>query len=405
MLPISMTEQAALLITICFSFLILGFTQTLNKERNFLKIIGLGFLVPLSLCLFLLFNKSIIVPARMLLYIDFSLLGIIFLLVLFWYAKRSYVISVMLILIFPVTVILAGWYGKALPSLFLLYYIQAAIVGVLTILTILTLRKYNQKNDPRFISGLLLLGIGQIMQLLLPQGMLFVGVAVKFLAYLLLTYYVINNIQVSLMRRLAKAESKLLDLDKTINFEVKKKMIPIEQHNEHLQNMIMIDNLTNAYTKKFILDTIEKGIEAPSKEGFTVIMFDIDNFKILNDTQGHLAGDFILKKIATIARSSIRNLDILGRYGGDEFIVVLPGINATEAIFVAERFRKKVKEADLNISVSIGVASYPEDAKTIGELIEIADAGLYHSKKIGRNAVTHYTQTIFSGDSALKNNQ
>lgn len=394
MLPISMAEQAALLITICFSFLILGFTLILNKERSYLKIIGISFFVPFFLCMFVFFNQSIIVPAGMLLYIDFSLLGIIFLLVSFWYAKRNYIISVMLILIFPVTVILAGWYGKALPSLFLLYYVQAIIVGLLTLSIILILKKYAKRNDSRFVGGILLLGIGQIVHLVITQEIIFIGVVIKFLAYLLLAYYVINNTQSSLMRRLTKAESKLVDMNKTINIEVKKKMIPIEQHNEHLQNMVMIDNLTNSYTKKFILDTIEREIEAPGKGGFTVIMFDIDNFKILNDTQGHMAGDVMLKKIAAIARASIRNLDVLGRYGGDEFIIVLPGINASEALFVAERFRKKVKEADLKISVSIGVASYPEDGRTREKLVEIADAGLYHSKKIGRNAVTHYTQMM-----------
>lgn len=389
-----MAELAALLITICFSFLILGFTLILNKERSYLKIIGFSFFVPFFLCLFVLFNQSIILPARMLLYIDFSLLGIIFLLVLLWHSTRNYVICIMLTLIFPLTIVLVGWYGKPLPSLFLLYHVQAVFVGLLTTLTIFSLRKNNEKNDWRFIAGLLLLGTGQMMHLVIAQEMMFIGVVIKFLAYLLLAYYVINNIQSSLMKRLTKAESKLVDMNKTINIEVKKKMIPIEQHNEHLQNMVMIDNLTNSYTKKFILDTIEREIEAPGKGGFTVIMFDIDNFKILNDTQGHMAGDVILKKIATIARASIRNLDVLGRYGGDEFIIVLPGVNASEAMFVAERFRKKVKEAELKISVSIGVASYPEDGRTREKLIEISDAGLYHSKKIGRNAVTHYTQMM-----------
>lgn len=328
----------------------------------------------------------------MLLYIDSSLLGIIFLLVWLSHLKLNYVFSIMLILLFPAAIILASWYGEALPDVFFLYPVQAIIVGMLTISTIYILQKYTKINNSRFVGGLLLLGTGQIIHLIISQEMIFIGVALKFLAYLLLAYYIINTIQTSFTKRLTKAESKLADLNKTINLEVKKKMIPIEQHNEHLQNMVMIDNLTNAYTKKFILNTIDERIDTPGNEGFAVLMFDIDKFKVLNDTQGHLAGDIILKKVATIARSSIRSLDVLGRYGGDEFIVVLPGIVASEAMFIAERFRKKVKEADLNISVSIGVASYPEDAKTVEELIEIADAGLYHSKKLGRNTVTHYPE-------------
>ena len=250
-----MADQAALLITICFSFLIICFVQILNRDRNLLKVIGLSFFVPLSLSLFTFFFPAITAPAKLPLYIDVALLGIIFLVILLWHTKQNYNISVMLILVFPIAVILASLYGEALPGLSL--YVQAISLALLTLSTIFMLYKSSGDKDSRLAGGLLLLGTAQI-TLLISQEIAFIAVAAKFLAYLLLSYCVINVTRVSLMTRLIDAESKVANLDKTINLEVKKKMIPIQQHNEHLQNMVMIDNPTNTYNKQFILNSMEK---------------------------------------------------------------------------------------------------------------------------------------------------
>lgn len=313
---------------------------------------------------------------------------------LFWRFKQNYYICATIILIFPIAIILTSRYGKALPDLFLSYYFHTLIVILLVISTIFILTGFLKNKDSRLLGGLFLLGAGQITHLLISEEILFIAVGVKFFAYLLLSNYIIKETQVSYTTRLVEAETKLANLNRTINREVKKKMIPIEQHNEHLQNMVMIDNLTNAYNKMYILNTMEKMITSSSKERFTIMMFDIDNFKTLNDTQGHIAGDNVLKKVANIAKSTIRSVDLLGRYGGDEFIIILPDITASEGLFVAQRFRKRVETTDMNISVSIGVASYPEDALKVEELVKIADAGLYHSKKLGKNKATHYPEVI-----------
>jgi diguanylate cyclase (GGDEF)-like protein len=137
------------------------------------------------------------------------------------------------------------------------------------------------------------------------------------------------------------------------------------------------------------MGTIEKLINSRINE-FSILMFDIDNFKGINDTYGHIAGDMCIKRLALIAKSSIRDEDSIGRYGGDEFVVVLPSLTISQARLVAERFRKKVDETESpHFSVSIGIASYPQDASNVKELIAAADEGLYKSKRKGRNTVSH----------------
>jgi diguanylate cyclase (GGDEF)-like protein len=119
-------------------------------------------------------------------------------------------------------------------------------------------------------------------------------------------------------------------------------------------------------------------------------MFDIDNFKTINDSLGHVTGDLCLKNLAVIASNNIREVDFLGRYGGDEFIIVLPSLSENEAKFVAERFKNKVNEnSNPKFTVSIGIATYPRDGQTVKELISVADKGLYKSKSKGKNSISH----------------
>jgi len=127
----------------------------------------------------------------------------------------------------------------------------------------------------------------------------------------------------------------------------------------------------------------------PTAKDLLSFFFDVDNFKGINDKQGHSAGDRVLKKITQIAKENIRGFDVLGRYGGDEFLIILPGTTISDALFVAERFRKKVCMQS-GTTISIGIASYPEDGKTVQQIVDIADKGLYESKNKGKNTITHY---------------
>jgi diguanylate cyclase (GGDEF)-like protein len=123
-------------------------------------------------------------------------------------------------------------------------------------------------------------------------------------------------------------------------------------------------------------------------------MFDLDDFKKLNDTRGHLEGDRVLMKAAAILKETLREIDIPARYGGEEFAAILPETSASGAFVVAERVRRRIaqhfkkKRGGPRVTLSGGVAAYPEDAEVLDDLVRRADEGLYRSKAAGKNRIT-----------------
>ena len=126
----------------------------------------------------------------------------------------------------------------------------------------------------------------------------------------------------------------------------------------------------------------------------SVLMIDIDHFKVVNDTYGHQAGDQVLEELAKIMELSSRDTDIVGRYGGEEFLLVLPELDNKQALIFAERIRKMPKSLDvvfnsqhIHISVSVGVATYPEHGTEVEKLITASDNAMYKAKANGRDQV------------------
>ena len=133
-----------------------------------------------------------------------------------------------------------------------------------------------------------------------------------------------------------------------------------------------------------------------------VVMMDVDHFKSINDTYGHPVGDTVLKSLAHIIKRDCRDVDIPVRYGGEEFLIVLPEVNAEGAQVVAERLRKTLsrevvthEDIQLSVTASLGVACYPDDAENQHQLLELADKALYMSKRMGRNQVHTATELKF----------
>jgi diguanylate cyclase (GGDEF)-like protein len=125
-------------------------------------------------------------------------------------------------------------------------------------------------------------------------------------------------------------------------------------------------------------------------------MIDIDHFKKYNDALGHLLGDVALRKVAAVLEKNLRRADIACRYGGEEFVVLLPESDSSHAVMAAEKLRQAILKVDFEgedkmpdgvVSVSIGVAAYPEHGEDAGELLHHADKGLYEAKRGGRNRV------------------
>ncbi len=165
---------------------------------------------------------------------------------------------------------------------------------------------------------------------------------------------------------------------------------------QDIERLAITDSLTDVHTRRYVLDRFEEEHRRAQihKTHMAFLMVDVDFFKNFNDQYGHLTGDQILCEIATIIKAHIREIDIIGRFGGEEFCVVLPDTDFAAAGFVAERIRQAVEEATIKAydtttqaTVSIGIAVYPQDGKKVHELIDKADWALYRAKKDGRNRV------------------
>lgn len=173
----------------------------------------------------------------------------------------------------------------------------------------------------------------------------------------------------------------------------------LEKKNKILDNLAHIDGLTEVYNHRYFQNFLDQEISrATRNEGvIALIMADIDNFKIFNDSYGHQAGDFVLHEFCKVIQENLRQYDILARYGGEEFVIILPETNGDDALAVAEKLRAAVEGAtfadgveEYSVTASFGLAcSKPcvEDNFTKSDFISQADAALYDAKKEGRNRV------------------
>ena len=169
---------------------------------------------------------------------------------------------------------------------------------------------------------------------------------------------------------------------------------------DRLQRLAALDPLTGIYNRRFGMGRLveEFGRAVRTDTPLGVVMFDIDHFKSVNDVYGHRVGDRVLTAVAKAAKQVLREGDVLTRYGGEEFLVVLPGASTDDSAAVAERIRRIVSEtkvgADgrtLSVTVSVGVTSHPRDhVDHPEELVEHADTALYRAKAAGRDRVVVY---------------
>ncbi len=164
----------------------------------------------------------------------------------------------------------------------------------------------------------------------------------------------------------------------------------------HLKALSVTDSLTGLFNRRYFEERFFEELNRSDRHNlaFSLAMIDIDDFKLFNDSEGHLAGDEILKSIAAIAKDCLRVSDVLARFGGEEFAVIMPQTEREEAVLVAERIRRSIKEQipstwsffpRKSITVSIGIATFPYDGKDRKELIRNADKALYMAKMEGKD--------------------
>ncbi|HDI46007.1 MAG TPA: GGDEF domain-containing protein, partial [Candidatus Omnitrophica bacterium] len=169
---------------------------------------------------------------------------------------------------------------------------------------------------------------------------------------------------------------------------------------QQIQELAITDELTQVFVRRHFLRVFHNEFaRVKKKKGQACfLMLDLDRFKNCNDTFGHLVGDVILRDIAGIIKQNVREVDIVGRYGGEEFCVFLPDASPENGIYVAERIRRAVEknvfhayDEMVRMTVSIGVSAFPYDGDEPTDLIEKADLALYYAKRKGRNRVVSYS--------------
>lgn len=173
----------------------------------------------------------------------------------------------------------------------------------------------------------------------------------------------------------------------------------LEQMNTRLEQLSKIDYLTKLYNRGHWEESLIQEFKRLHRYAHksTLLMCDIDHFKMVNDTYGHTAGDLVIQKIADAVRVNLRETDIAGRYGGEEYAVLLVDTTVEQAVYFAERLRHTVEglvimynKTPLKVTISIGLAEFNSDMRQHVQWIEAADAALYQSKQGGRNQLTCY---------------
>jgi len=185
---------------------------------------------------------------------------------------------------------------------------------------------------------------------------------------------------------------------KTLHDQLQLKIRQLEQMKEQLRALAVTDGLTGVYNYRYFRQYLTQELRRAERHRLHVslAMLDIDFFKRFNDAHGHLAGDEVLRIVARLMKGHTRAIDVVARYGGEEFAIILPETNKAQARIVAEKVLRLVEnfpfpqnhgKEQTHLTVSVGVATYTEDAKTADTLIHCADQRLYHAKAEGRNRV------------------
>ncbi len=158
-----------------------------------------------------------------------------------------------------------------------------------------------------------------------------------------------------------------------------------------------LDQLTGVYTRRYIFERLSEEVERAKryKEFLSVAMIDIDNFKRINDTYGHDVGDEVLKKVSETLRMSTRKIDIIGRYGGEEFLVIFPHTPLEQSMKGAQRMLKNVRENFkwMKLTISIGIAEIIPTCNTMEQIVKCADIALYRAKLAGKNRIVKYSES------------
>jgi len=169
---------------------------------------------------------------------------------------------------------------------------------------------------------------------------------------------------------------------------------------QQIHDMSIRDSLTGLFNRRYMEETFDRELARAQRKNqpLAIIMTDVDRFKVVNDTYGHIVGDLVLVKIAGNLASSVRSSDVVCRYGGDEFIIILPDCSREQAINRAELLKSLILQSNMHfgdkvlqgISLSFGIAAFPHNGENRAEIISAADQALYLAKQLGRKSMLDF---------------
>jgi diguanylate cyclase len=212
----------------------------------------------------------------------------------------------------------------------------------------------------------------------------------------LLTMGNVARIRIGQLRQARLALEESTQALGSANEALKLRLDDINRLQEQLREQAHRDPLTGQYNRRYLDTTLQREMLRAAREQLpiTLLMVDIDHFKAINDTHGHPVGDEVLRQIGLILATHARSHDVVCRYGGEEFLVLLPQLPSALALQRAEQLRRSAKThvfsteaGDIRVTLSVGVATYPDHGQTVDELLRSADHALYQAKREGRNRV------------------
>ncbi len=386
-------ELLSLLVDLCFSFFILLFTSWYKNRSEKDKMLGVSFFSPLIFAAAALFTNDNSLANTFYNMVEPSLF-MTFLLALTFKPpkeKTSYFKFIIFTLPVFITVVMFNYPGVIdfvlqKPILFYAVIILAAAV---------ILMQREEKGPVRYFSlTTVFIAASAVIRYFysIDKSLLWFSVSFKLAAYSVVLFYFHQILIKEHMEKFESLETQISEMDHSIESEVKKRVIEVERVNRRLVDISKMDSMCEVMNKKATMDAIDTLIKKYPKSVFSILLFDIDDFKNINDTYGHITGDNSIKFLSTTGKGSIRDFDMIGRYGGDEFIIILPNIEVEYAYMIAERFRKRIDASSSpHFTISIGIATYPGDGMDVKALIKAADEELYRAKEMGKNTSSHKT--------------
>lgn len=195
---------------------------------------------------------------------------------------------------------------------------------------------------------------------------------------------------------LFQKQEELRKLNEKLEALVEERTKELKVANEKLSQLAITDSLTQIFNRRAIFNLLNQELRRSIRytRPLAVVMIDVDHFKPFNDTEGHILGDQALKKLTETLKKNLRTTDIIGRYGGEEFLLIMPETNLDSAFEICNRLRTIIEKTEFsgknctkNLTISMGLSTFPEKGMTPEELINMADSSLYEAKKQGRNKV------------------